>query len=147
MKKTLIALLLVASLPTQAAKQVSAVNSRSSPYPLPVTKKICKADFGDRWMLTVDSGYMTCDYPAVMFTTEDGECYSLNLAADNRGHKEIELILQDDPKRADLIEYAMWGFPMKTREEAAQDVGPFYKRIAPLRAAAQKLCKPIDHAD
>lgn len=131
----------------QAAKLVSADNSGASPYPPPVTEKVCKADFGDKWMLTVDSGYMTCDYPAVMFTTEDGECYSLNLAADNRGHKKIESILQDDPKRAELIEYAMWGFPMKTREEATQDVGPFYKRIAPLREAAQKLCKPISHND
>ena len=61
-------------------------------------RTITRADFGDEWPFTVDSGQLRCAASAVTFTTDDGRTYGVNGMALQRGFPEIHPIwsLADD---------------------------------------------------
>jgi hypothetical protein len=60
------------------------------------TRHITRADYGDEWPLTVESGTLSCQPGgAIVFTAEDGTAYGVNgLAAD---FAEIDSIWADNP--------------------------------------------------
>lgn len=51
-----------------------------------------RADFGDRWPLTVAEGTLACSDGAVTFKTRDGRTYAVNGAARARGFRAIDPI-------------------------------------------------------
>lgn len=64
----------------------------------PTSKTISRADYGDAWPLTVESGILSCQPPsAVVFVASDGTAYAVNGTAESAGYAEIEPIWADDP--------------------------------------------------
>jgi hypothetical protein len=58
---------------------------------------VTKADLGDKWPFTVDSGYVDCpDGLSAIFRTGNAE-YGLNGMATSRGFAEPDPIWRDDP--------------------------------------------------
>jgi hypothetical protein len=66
--------------------------------------KISRADLGDAWPLTVDSGVVACNHPSsavVFFTSESNKIYAVDEVA--RGMKlyaDVREILRDHPSVA-----------------------------------------------
>lgn len=61
-------------------------------------KLVTKAELGNQWPFTVDSGYVDCpDGVSAVFRTADGSVYGLNGMATSRGFAEPDPIRQADP--------------------------------------------------
>ena len=70
----------------------------SNPSQLPTEGRlVTKAELGDKWPFTVDSGYVDCpDGLSAIFRTGNVE-YGLNGMATSRGFAEPDPIWKDDP--------------------------------------------------
>ena len=53
--------------------------------------QVSKEDLGDRWPLTVGTGYVDCESGALIFRYH-GTSYALNISALGKGHQGIEPI-------------------------------------------------------
>ena len=68
--------------------------------PAPVPGAVSRADYGDAWPLTVESGVVRCDLGhAVVFHAPDGTDYALNgiAMAEPEKYKDLHPIWADDP--------------------------------------------------
>lgn len=86
----------------------------------PAPGHVTRAEFGDRWPLTVDDGTLSCQFNAVIFTRE-GVTYAVNgvaqqMRADRKWH-DITEIWADNP-----------------------DTPGLKKSLDPLLARGQQLC-------
>lgn len=72
-------------------------NSSSAP-----SKYISANEFGDRWPLLVESGYVDCERGGCVVFRSGGETYAINGNAMSwkarRGYSDLEPIWKDDPK-------------------------------------------------
>ena len=50
--------------------------------------QVSKEDLGDRWPLTVGTGYVDCESGALIFRYH-GTSYALNISATEKGTKEL----------------------------------------------------------
>jgi hypothetical protein len=68
-----------------------------------------RADYGNDWPLTVDSGTLRCEAPGAVTFTSDGTTYWVNGTAGNqaetRGWADIHAIWADDPSDPGLKIY------------------------------------------
>lgn len=86
--------------PAHAQEPAFTIPDQSSDAPNERT--VSRADYGNDWPLTVESGTLRCDPPsAVTFTTEDRTTYWINgtaaSMADGNGWLDVEAIWADDP--------------------------------------------------
>ena len=63
------------------------------------SQTVSRADFGEEWPLTVDSGVLSCEGAgSVYFTADDGRRYAVNGTAMTAGDAQrIDAIWADDP--------------------------------------------------
>lgn len=92
MNLSLLTLALAVIIGTSCARSDSSTSSQS-----PKGRLVTKAELGDSWPFTVDSGYVDCpDGVSAIFRTDDA-VYGLNGMATSRGFAEPDPIRKDDP--------------------------------------------------
>lgn len=62
-----------------------------------VGEPVSRADFGDDWPLTVDTGELRCEGASAVVFVVDGTEYGVNGSALSAGYPEIDPIWADDP--------------------------------------------------
>ena len=93
------------------------------------TQEVSRADFGDRWPLTVEEGVLVCSREGsrvivTFLVTGSTREYALNASAERQGFPPINPIWADDPR------YASSGAGIKVA-------------ITPLRSRALALCSSL----
>lgn len=65
----------------------------------PQGNQVTRAQFGEAWPLTVDSGLLRCEPPgAVVFTAPNGTEYAVNGLAESQGFADIDPIWAANPE-------------------------------------------------
>jgi len=83
------------SLILSLAVTLMACGQPSSPSPAGI--QVTRAQYGDRWPFTIESGYLDCIPPgAVVFRSQSG-AYAVNGLAESRGFADVDPIWRDDP--------------------------------------------------
>lgn len=59
--------------------------------------KVSRAEYGDAWPLTVESGRLECVPPSAIIFHSGGETYAVNGTADSLGYRDIRPIWRDNP--------------------------------------------------
>lgn len=59
--------------------------------------KVSRAEYGDDWPLTVESGRLRCRPPWVITFHTGDEAYAVNGMARSRGYRDIRPIWRDNP--------------------------------------------------
>lgn len=58
---------------------------------------VSRAQYGDRWPFTVESGYIDCDPPGAAIFRTDSLTYGLNGWAKSRGFADVRPVWRDNP--------------------------------------------------
>ncbi len=102
--------------------------------------KLTEEQYGDKWPLTVSSGYVECKNNAVIFHS-NGNTYAVNGVAKSQGYSEINAIWKNDP---DFFEMAAEIAKVENTavDEIIKKMGsPNKISIGPILDSGLKLCK------
>jgi hypothetical protein len=102
--------------------------------------ELTEAQYGEKWPLTVSSGYVECKNNAVIFHS-NGNTYAVNGVAKSQGYSEINAIWKDDPEF-----FEMAAEIAKAENTAVDEVikamgSPSKISIGPILDSGLKLCK------